>query len=124
MCIRDRNWACQYYKERISRILKMSSTLDRFFLLDSEAIIDTPAQTLSKLSEYLRLSTPLTPQYESFNKTGMKKSGDTSDNIKKGEIVRTKENEDIIIPDAALKELETFFSQSLDKLRSSPASKS
>ena len=120
----DINWACQYYKERISRILKMSSTLDRFFLLDSEAIIDTPAQTLSKLSEYLRLSTPLTPQYESFNKTGMKKSGDTSDNIKKGEIVRTKENEDIIIPDAALKELETFFSQSLDKLRSSPASKS
>ena len=54
----------------------------------------------------------------------MKKSGDTSDNIKKGEIVRTKENEDIIIPDAALKELETFFSQSLDKLRASPASKS
>lgn len=113
----DINWACEYYKERVTKIVKMSSSLERFFLLDSEAIVDSPVESLNQLSEYLNLSTPLSPQYDSFNKTGMKKSGDTSENIKKGEIVKTKENNDIVIPEDELSSLESFYLQSLKTLR-------
>lgn len=120
----DIDWACEYYRERVTRILEMSNSLNRFFILDSEAIINSPAEVLSNLSNYLKLTTPLSSQYDSFNKTGMKKSGDTSENIKKGEIVKTEENRDINIPEDKLESLEMFFSQSLKTLKSHEGSSS
>ncbi|AEF03636.1 hypothetical protein ambt_10570 [Alteromonas naphthalenivorans] len=85
----DISWASGYYKDRVEKITRMAKELERFFFLKSDDIVNFPEETLSKLSKFMDLPIPLTSEYGSFSQTGMKKSGDTSENIKLGKIVKT-----------------------------------
>tara|TARA_R110002012_G_scaffold321207_1_gene548148 strand:- start:4931 stop:5689 length:759 start_codon:yes stop_codon:yes gene_type:complete len=115
----DINWASEYYKDRVEKIIKMAKELERFFFLKSDDIVDFPKETLSKLSQFMELTVPLTSEYGSFNQTGMKKSGDTSENIKLGKIVKTLENDCIVIPNETLVGLNKLYDTTVELLENS-----
>ena len=94
----DVNWACEYYSQRLSSLTDYAKELDTFFYLDSDDIVRETDRTLARLSKALNLKVPLSNEYSSSNKTGKEKSGDTSENIKAGKIVRTRENSDVVVP--------------------------
>ncbi|MCQ8847219.1 sulfotransferase family protein [Alteromonas stellipolaris] len=114
----DVNWASKYYVSRVEKLCTIANELERFFFVKSDDIVENSEVTLSKLSNFLRLQNPLTVEYGSFNLTGKKKSGDTSENIKAGKIVKTKANDNIIISNAKLSELEEFYNNSIENLKS------
>ncbi|CAB9493547.1 sulfotransferase family protein [Alteromonas macleodii] len=95
----DVDWACEYYSERLNSLAGFAKKLDKFIYLNSDDIVDNTETTLTKLSKALNLKSPLSNEYSSFNKTGKEKSGDTSNNIKMGKIVRTAENSEVEIPE-------------------------
>lgn len=94
----DVDWACEYYSQRLTSLTEYAKELDSFFYLDSDDIVKETDRTLDRLSKALNLTVPLSNEYSSFNKTGKEKSGDTSENIKAGKIVRTRENSDVVVP--------------------------
>lgn len=100
-----------YYQDRLNAVGELAeknSELDSFFL-ESEDIVNQPKEVLKKLSDWLGLSEPLSTNYSVMDKTGQAGYGDISGNIQSGEIVKTKTNHDIIIPDDVLeKALQTY----------------
>ncbi len=110
------DWACDYYIGRLDKLVRISQHLDDYIFVNSDDIVNCPDETLTRLTNSLNLKTPLSTEYSSFNKTGMKKSGDTSDNIKKGRIVLTRENNDITISESLLKNLNNCYESSFRKL--------
>ena len=80
------DWACDYYIGRLDKLVRISQHLDDYIFVNSDDIVNCPDEPLSRLTNSLKLRIPLSTEYSSFNKTGMKKSGATSDNFKKGKI--------------------------------------
>jgi hypothetical protein len=91
----DEAAAADYY---IRRLKYLQDVLDRrhgrVLYLESEALLDDSATTLSKLGAYLQLSTPLTEAYELFPMTGKSKFGDPSKWIRHGTIAHQR-NDDL-----------------------------
>jgi hypothetical protein len=113
----DIEWACKYYQTRVNKILAISEDIGRYYFLESDDIINHTSTTLENLSSFLGLDVALTSEYGSFNKTGMKKSGDTSENIKKGKIIQTRQNDSIEIPNETLDSLNMLYLTSVASLR-------
>lgn len=90
--LRDLDSAYDYY---VSRLGALRDLIDRrrgrAFYLDSEVLVERPADTLFALSRHLAIAPGLTENYQMFKYTGKPKYGDMSENIKAGRIVRCKE---------------------------------
>lgn len=110
------DWACRYYAERLTALLSFSKKIKSYVFINSDDLVNSPDKTLARLSALLELKSSLSREYLSFNKTGMKKFGDTSQNIKKGKIVTTQENNYINIPEALSDKLVKRYLASLDAL--------
>ncbi len=81
--------ASQYYCDRLQFLDEICSkkTPDDFLFVNSDLLIQQTEKTLQKLSDFLRLSPNLKPEYTSFSYTGVK--GDPSKNISSGKILKT-----------------------------------
>jgi hypothetical protein len=79
-----------YYQERIAYLLDFSKKLhpSKQTFVTYEDIVSNTSETLSKLSQFLELNEPLTPNYKLKKTTGI--LGDRSENIKKQSILKTK----------------------------------
>lgn len=99
-----------YYRDRLDAVgeLAENQQLDSFFL-ESEDIVDKPDEVLEKLSGWLGLEQPLSTQYSVMEKTGKAGYGDISGNIQSGEIVKTKKNHNIVIPDEILEQANATY---------------
>ncbi|MDN4504235.1 hypothetical protein QX776_17640 [Alteromonadaceae bacterium BrNp21-10] len=90
--------ATAYYSERLNGLMALSSQLEgQYYFFEAEDLVERPDELLSSLSKWLNLKHPLSKEYKTFNKTGEKKSGDSSDNLKQGQIVKKVDSEKIIV---------------------------
>ena len=114
----DVNYACDYYSQRLSSLVSFSKKLNKFVYLNSDDIVNETERTLLHLSRVLNLKSPLSKEYSSFNKTGKEKSGDTSENIKVGKVIKTKENNEVLVPDSVIKMLNKKYLEATDLMKS------
>lgn len=105
--------ASKYYINRINDIGKIFESIhnvENCYYVDAESLINEPDDTLNSLSEWLDLSMPLIPKYRQFKNTGVEKFGDSSEEITKGYISKSKDNyADINVPEAILNECNTVY---------------
>ncbi len=99
--IRDLDGACDYYAARLAALRDLiDRRRGRVFYLDSEALVDKTAATLSALSSRLAIAPRLSENYGLFKHTGQPKYGDMSENIRLGRIVRGEAQQSQLLPDA------------------------
>lgn len=90
--IDDLEGACDYYAARLAALRELiGRRRGRVFYLDSEALVERTADTLSALSRHLAIAPDLSENYRLFKHTGKPKHGDMSENIRAGRIVHGKE---------------------------------
>ncbi|MGR5237537.1 sulfotransferase family protein [Vibrio alfacsensis] len=79
----------EYYVNRMIYMKEYWNKLegDKIFV-SSEMLTDKTQNTLSKISRFLNLSTPLSDKYELYTDTGKHGVGDFSSNIKSGRILK------------------------------------
>ena len=114
----DVNYACDYYSQRLSSLVSFSKKLNKFVYLNSDDIVNETERTLLHLSKVLNLKSPLSKEYSSFNKTGKEKSGDTSENIKIGKVIKTRENNEVLVPDSVIEKLNGKYLEATDLMKS------
>ena len=90
----DYNWsaATQYYIERLEYLVKLFETTsaDKIVIFSNDLIENTD-KTLTKLSEFIGVKTPLSPEYKVHENTGIAGKGDQSANIYSGKILSNKD---------------------------------
>lgn len=81
--------AQEYYCSRLKGLCDLSEQFKgQYLYFKAEELVESPDSLLQQLTRWLGLKAPLTTEYQTFNKTGDKKAGDSSDNLKQGKIVR------------------------------------
>ena len=91
----DINNAAKYYTNRLEEIRKIYLQLPKelCYFVNSENLITNPEKELYNLSNWLKLNTPLSKDYDLFNNSGKPGFGDSSENILTGKIVQTIDKE-------------------------------
>ncbi|MBE9526557.1 MAG: hypothetical protein IME94_06230 [Proteobacteria bacterium] len=95
-----------YYIERMKKLVQFCETnKTNYYYYDAELIRSEAKLLLSQLQKWLQLGSPLTENYQLFPLTGKPRSGDSSENMKKGRIVKQNSNyDDIKIPEDLLQQ--------------------
>ncbi|MCW8931213.1 MAG: sulfotransferase [Gammaproteobacteria bacterium] len=99
--------ATKYYIERLKKMaLFCKHHKNNFYYYDADLIRTHSEESLKHIQSWLSLSTPLTENYQVFSLTGRPRIGDSSENMKKGTIVKQQTNYDEIeIPTKLLQEV-------------------
>jgi len=81
--------AARYYVERLAALADFCETsAGGYWYFDAETVLSAPDRLLPALSRWLELETPLAERYETFSRTGVPGSGDSSPTIRSGRISR------------------------------------
>lgn len=88
------DWVASYYIHRLEELQNYALKLNgRFLFLESDSLVEDSDKSLQDISDWLGLSTPLTKEYKTFDKTGKPGHGDPLENIKQGVLRKTKPHE-------------------------------
>lgn len=99
----DPGFATAYYIDRAQTLTEMARAMDgAFFYLDAEALTRDTDRCLQQLSGWLKLESPLDPNYSMQKKTSQSKFGDTSARLRSGKIERAESTLDTSAMDPAL----------------------
>lgn len=84
-----------YYIETLSALIPILRNIkpESVCSINYDNFVSNPQEYLDSMSSFLSLRTPLTEKYELHDKTGVNGTGDASDNIKAGKIIRPNVNE-------------------------------
>lgn len=90
----DKGWsekkAAKYYTRRVEELTNLISQCDgEKLVLDSGDLVTDTEEALAALTRFVGVATPFTSRYEKGDLTGVRKFGDSSENIQRGEIVKT-----------------------------------
>jgi len=93
-------FATNYYIARLECLSSLSGKIpNQFYYIDAKMLVSNSPVTLKKLSDILQLNSDLLPEYKSMEKTGKGNSGDHSNELKTGEIQKSKkDNSKNILP--------------------------
>ncbi len=84
------NTLVDYYVNRVKFISEQWNVLNgEKIYISSEDLTNKPDETLSKISNFLTLNTPISQNYSTYVDTGKGGIGDQSNNIKKGVILKS-----------------------------------
>jgi hypothetical protein len=110
--------ALKHYVERLETLTRYGFLLrDRACLIEYDSLVDQTSETLTKLTSFLGLNTPLTSSYTTNRMTGRVAGvGDPSDNIKIGRVIRTRKHE-ITLSDETLLVARAAFSRCREQLQ-------
>ena len=102
----DPELATRYYIERIKNLVDFCETNKiNYYYYDAELICSEPRFLLNQLQQWLQLESPLTEDYQIFPLTGQPGTGDSSENMHKGRIVKKCSHyDDIQIPEHLLQQ--------------------
>lgn len=94
--------AAAYYIERLQWLAGFASShAGRYRYFDASLVVSAQTRTLSTLSDWLQLGSPLQPRYQTFAKTGVAGAGDTSSAMAAGEVIRAGSDYADVVLDAA-----------------------
>lgn len=89
---RDEQKVLEYYTKRLSRIVKMAKEAKgNYYFIEGQDLIDQTDNVLTNLTSFLKLETPLSKEYQTFNFTGTPGLGDSSEHIKAKTIVKKRD---------------------------------
>lgn len=80
----------QSYRTRLEGMIDLAERIDdtsRMAFVTYDELTDSTDAALNRLTDWLELDTPLTPQYDLNNKSGSQSWGDPSQHIKAGAII-------------------------------------
>jgi hypothetical protein len=81
--------AAQYYISRLNSLTRTASKLNRrYFYLDADCLIQSTKPSLSMLSNWLELDSPIDSEYQIFSNTGRGTAGDHSERLQSGRVSR------------------------------------
>ncbi len=76
-----------YYISRLEQLVTLAKELQgQYYFLNADDLTQSPDSILDYLTKILELKTPLSKKYKMFKNTGVKGTGDSSENMVKGEI--------------------------------------
>ena len=98
--------ALSNYAERLDDIVAVASALppSRWTFVRYEDLVDSPQNTLQRLSGFLDLSRPLSREYDLMWSTGRRHIGDPSPVIETGRIVDVPSRYDRVVPESVIGE--------------------
>jgi hypothetical protein len=116
--IKEEKQALELYLKRLDALVHYGSVLrGKAMLVDYDDFIDHTDRTLSSLTNFLGLESPLSPNYATHRMTGRVLGyGDPSSNIKAGRIVRTAKH-NINVSEETLIAAATIFRNSREQLQ-------
>jgi hypothetical protein len=96
--------AAQYYEFRLRRLAHFAVELDPSSALyvDYAEIVGRTDETLHRITDFLGLQTPLRPEYEVDDTTGVWGLGDGSEHIQAGRVIAAKTEYDVVVDDVWL----------------------
>ncbi len=105
--------ASEYYISRLERLEQCSEELkNKFIYIDANIIKTNTDNFFSFLENELSLKSALTAEYEIQKMTGMAKSGDSSQALKKGKVIKEKNiYSNVIIEDDRATELNELYTR-------------
>lgn len=104
----------EYYMERLQWLASFAESLNQPFIsLSAESLVKTPDPTLTYLSHFLQLKTPLDRHYHVFPNTGKRGFGDSSMNISRGQILTPSGNSSEVVLSSAV---ETTYESVMNSL--------
>ncbi len=105
--------SANYYVNRLKKIQKIYAEFPKesCYYLSSENLVNNPEEELSNLSDWLELSTYLSNEYTIFDNTGNRRSGDFSDNIKQGKVLKTTTPHKLDLPSNIKSTIETSYQE-------------
>jgi hypothetical protein len=100
----DEKEALTQYASRLAALTRYGMRLkQRAMLLQYDDLVDRSAETLTVLTAFLGLHSPLTPNYATHRMTARVEGfGDPSSNIKAGRVIRTQGHTDVTLSDEIL----------------------
>lgn len=106
--------ALEYYSESLNRIDKEIKDYESpFVLVEYRNLVEKTDHVLKKISKYLGVLEPLTPEYDRIWSTGQSGIGDPSEKIQEGAVVPTQSSYEVEIEDnimsAAREEYKRFL---------------
>lgn len=106
----DPERAAAYYCKRLDALAEYGRKLNgRYFYLPADELIENTDKTLTQLTEWLALRSPLVRHYEQFPNTGKRHFGDSSRNIHSGVIKKTKRHHAVVLTEAALEKANASY---------------
>lgn len=82
------SFATEYYVRRLASLDKIARSLHQgYFYFDAESLKENAEHCLARLSEWLELDTPLSPDYALQKNTSRRRYGDTSGRLEAGHVV-------------------------------------
>ena len=105
--------ATEYYLKRIIKLTQFcEKNKANYYYYDADLIRTNAEKSLAHIQNWLSLATPLSEEYQVFSLTGKPRVGDSSENMKKGRIVKQQTNYNAIeIPSHLLDKAVTETSQ-------------
>jgi hypothetical protein len=100
--------AVQYYIERLNYLSQFcQQNKQQYYYYDADLIRTNTDKSLRRIEYWLSLTIPLKENYQLFSLTGQAKIGDSSENMKTGQIIQKQRNyDDIILPSHLLQRAE------------------
>ena len=106
-----------YYRSRLERLATVAKELrDRASFLKAEDLLERTDSVLLALQKKFALSGPLSETFQSFPQTGKAGSGDQSNWINEGRIIRNRSQKSLEIPHQVLSECESTYRTTMDIL--------
>lgn len=96
--------AVGYYRERMASLVNFCQKYKgHYYYYDADLLRSRPQKILVAMQDWLSLNSPLREQYQFFAQTGCTGAGDSSENMKKGRIVKKQcDYNEVVIPSALL----------------------
>lgn len=111
--------AAAYYCSRANTLSHYSRILGkRAFYIDSDSLIQETDRVLASLSSWLELKSPLQKDYSLFENTGKRHFGDSSSNIRTGQLQTDLPEHVVPLPESLVEEVNESYRKCLELLQS------
>lgn len=115
------NQSVEYYEQRLTQLAETAERLHfiakPYLYFDADELVNSTAQTFTKIQNHLGLTEPLSERYTVRKLTGKRGGyGDLSENIKAGSILKTVKSPEANIPVRDLERCDALYQSTREKL--------
>lgn len=110
--------AADYYIARLQYLVTISKQLNNYFYYDAEQLRDNTAECLASITNYLKLTTPLSPEFKTQKLTGVGNAGDHSGNLNAAKVKEvTTDYSEYDLTQIDIKSINALYEDAINKIR-------
>ncbi|GGW62706.1 hypothetical protein [Alishewanella tabrizica] len=111
--------AADYYIARLQYLVTISKQLNNYFYYDAEQLRDNTTECLAGITDYLKLTTPLSPEFKTQKLTGVGNAGDHSGNLNSAKVKKvTTDYSEYDLTQIDIKSINSLYEDTLSQLKS------